>query len=75
MKKIPDWLTEKLRVFGMIRKDINKLPCTFELYEISNCPFGWGFRIHRLHHCRGVSPPLNECPGNMTLNNLMARFQ
>ena len=27
---------------------------------------GWGCRIHRLHHCRGVRPPPsphNECPG------------
>ena len=27
------------------------------------CPVDWGCRIHQLHLCRGVSPPLNECPG------------
>ena len=27
------------------------------------CPVGWGCRIHRLLLCRGVRPPLNECPG------------
>ena len=32
-------------------------------------------RIHWQHLCRGVRPPPNECPGNMTLNNLMVRFQ
>ena len=26
------------------------------------CPVGWGYRIHWLHHCRGVRSP-NECPG------------
>ena len=25
-------------------------------------PIGWGCRIHRLHHCRGIRAP-NECPG------------
>ena len=25
------------------------------------CPVSWGCRIHRLHHCRGVRPPPNEC--------------
>ena len=25
------------------------------------CPVGWGCRIHRLLHCRGVRPS-NECP-------------
>ena len=39
----------------------------------SGCPVGWGCRIHRLLLCRGVRPP-NECP-DMTLNNLMVRFQ
>ena len=24
---------------------------------------GWGYRIHQLHLCRGVSTCLNECPG------------
>ena len=26
------------------------------------CPVGWGCRIHRLHLCRGVRHPQNECP-------------
>ena len=38
------------------------------------CPASWGCRIHRLLLCRGVRPPPNECP-DMTLNNLMVRFQ
>ena len=25
------------------------------------CRVGWGYKIHRLHLCRGVRPP-NECP-------------
>ena len=36
-------------------------------------PVGWSCRIHRLHLFRGVRAP-NECP-DMTLNNLMVRFQ
>ena len=39
------------------------------------CPVSWGCRIHWLHLWRGVRPPPNECPGYMTLNNLMVRFQ
>ena len=27
------------------------------------CSVGWGCRIYRLHLCRGVKPPPNECPG------------
>ena len=36
------------------------------------CPVGWGCKIHRLHHCRGVRalPPYH-----MSLNNLMVRLQ
>ena len=30
------------------------------------CPVGWGCRIHWLLLCRGVRPPLNECPDNDT---------
>ena len=37
-------------------------------------PVSWGCRIHRLHFCRGVRPHSNEYP-DMTLNNLMVRFQ
>ena len=40
------------------------------------CLVSWGCRIHWLHLCREVRPPPpNECPGYMTLNNLMVRFQ
>ena len=31
------------------------------LYE--DCPVSWGCRIHWLHLCRGVRPPLTKCPG------------
>ena len=31
--------------------------------KITLCPNGWGYRIHQLHLCRGVTPPLNKCPG------------
>ena len=30
---------------------------------IGCCPVDWDCRIHRLHLCRGVRPPTNECPG------------
>ena len=29
---------------------------------VQDCPVGWGCRIHRLHLCRGVRTPTNECP-------------
>ena len=29
------------------------------------CPVGWGCRIHRLHHYRGIRPP-KKCPGYNT---------
>ena len=38
------------------------------------CPVGRGCRIHRLHLCRRVSPPLMSFL-DMTLNNMMGRFQ
>ena len=38
-----------------------------------SCPVGWGCRIHRLLLCRGVRPPTSV--RDMTLNNLMVRFQ
>ena len=28
----------------------------------SDCPGGWGCKIHRLHRCRGVRPHPNESP-------------
>ena len=30
------------------------------MYSTPLCPVGWGCRIHQ---CRGVRPPPNECPG------------
>ena len=38
------------------------------------CPVGWGCRIHWLHLGRGVRPPQTNVL-DMTLNNLMVRFQ
>ena len=38
------------------------------------CPVGWSCRIHRLFLCRGVRAPTTSVL-NMTLNNLMERFQ
>ena len=38
------------------------------------CPVSWGCRIHWLHLCRGVRTPLTSVL-DMTLNNLMVRFQ
>ena len=29
------------------------------VWHIHTCPFGWGWRIHL---CRGIRPPHNECP-------------
>ena len=40
-----------------------------------SCPVGWGCRIHRLLLCRGVRPPPPTGVLDMTLNNLMVRFQ
>ena len=41
--------------------------------SLSDCPIGWGCRIHRLLLCRGVKPlPMSVL--DMTLN-LMVRFQ
>ena len=39
-----------------------------------DCPVGWDCRIHWLHLCRGVRP-LPTSVLDMTLNNLMVRFQ
>ena len=37
--------------------------CKIAIPERIYCPVGWGCRIHRLHFCRGVWSPPNECPG------------
>ena len=39
-----------------------------------SCPVSWGCRIHWRHLCRGVNPPITSVL-DMTLNNLMVRFQ
>ena len=39
-----------------------------------NWPVSWGCRIHWLHFCRGVRPPLTSVL-DMILNNLMVRLQ
>ena len=38
------------------------------------CPVGWGYRIHQLLFCSGVIP-LQTSVLDMTLNNVMVRFQ
>ena len=35
----------------------------FIIYQISDCPVGWGCRIHCLHFCKGVRPSPKEFPG------------
>ena len=40
----------------------------------TDCPVGWGCRIHRLLLCRGVRPPTTSVL-YMILNYLMVRFQ
>ena len=39
------------------------------------CLVGWGCRIHWLHLCRGVDPPPLTSVLDMTLNNLIVKFQ
>ena len=53
-----------------IRKNLE----TYLMIHVYICPVSWGCRIHWLHLCRGVSPPLTSVL-DMTLNNLMVRFQ
>ena len=48
--------------------------CILAVDSLNLCPVGWGRRIHRLHLCRGVRLPSMRVP-DMTLNNLMVRFQ
>ena len=44
------------------------------LTQKGDCPVSWGCRIHWLHLCRGVRPHQTSVL-DMTLNNLMVRFQ
>ena len=43
--------------------------------QIWDCPVGWGCRIHRLFLCRRVRHPPLTSVLDITLNNLMVRFQ
>ena len=53
-----------------------QVPHTLYSWNYSSvCPVGWGCRIHRLLLCRGVRPPPLTSVLDMTLNNLMVRFQ
>ena len=45
------------------------------MHYISNCPVGWGCRIHRLQHFRWISPPPPMRVLDITLNNLMRKFE
>ena len=45
----------------------------YALYQMV-CPVGWGFRIHWLLLCNGVRPTPTSVL-DITLNNLMVRFQ
>ena len=42
---------------------------------MSDCSFGWGYRISRLHFSREIRPHLPKSVLDMTLNNLMESFQ
>ena len=55
------------------RKDRN----TNDRNKKMDCPVGWGCRIHWLRLWRGVRPPHTHTTSvlDMTLSNLMARFQ
>ena len=55
------------------REDINLIELPLPLTQVY-CPVGWGCKIHWLHLCRGVRPPLTSVL-YMTLNNLIVRFQ
>ena len=48
-----------------------KEPCL--LYNLSD-PVGWAYKIYQQHLCRGVDPT-TKCVLDITLNNLMVRFQ
>ena len=59
------WLL-RLETFSL--QDIQCVSFQWFVFSIqdhcSNCPVGWGCRIHWLHLCRGVRPPNpNEFPG------------
>ena len=72
--EVQGWLAFLLQL-----TDFHKL---FDSYHVNfymyiSCPVGWGggCRIHWLHLCRGVKPHLPMSVLDMTLNNLMVRFQ
>ena len=47
-------------------KSFSTCSLTLDLVFLLGCSVGWGCRMHRLHLCRGVRPPLNERPGYHT---------
>ena len=50
-------IVETINQFGL-----KQLP--YPLYNLDLArPIGWGCKIHRLHLCRRVKPPANDCPG------------
>ena len=62
--------------FGIVQWRLaydKQISWTLALYELY-CPVSLGCRIHWLHLCRGVRPPPTSVL-DMTLNNLMVRFQ
>ena len=67
----------KVYTLNIIKSTLKIMKLTLEIMTFTLkiiCPVSWGCRIHWLHLCRGVRPRPNECP-DMTLNNLMVRFQ
>ena len=86
IKSIPTQKPRKLNIYNLLKYLMISLLClllvkarikidSIAWNRRNNCPVGWGCRIHRLLLCRGVRQPPHECPGYMTLNNLMVRFQ
>ena len=62
-----------IKIFKKILVKITTQKMWIWIYSEHDSLVGLGCWIHRLHLWRGVKPP-NECP-DMTLNNLMVRFQ
>ena len=62
-------ILENIELYGC-----RNIICIIREYLKTYCPVSWGCRIHWLHLCRGVRPPLTSVM-DMALNNLMVRFQ
>ena len=63
---VTDNMFELIKLITALPPSPNSQHCT--------CPVGWGCRIHRLLLCSEVDPPPMSVL-DMTLNNLMVRFQ